>query len=127
MVTTSLLALAVVGCGIIARINRNSRLFVGLLLALAVGFVGGAVVSNAFNPLEKDNITTTINVNYENGNEIPTAWVVETPFVWKATTSSSSSMLSKVFYRDNFVLTTPRVETVHPVRCLSPPIVYDSS
>lgn len=118
-----LLTLAVVGCGVIARMNRSSRLFFGLLLALAIGFVGGAVASDLSSSLEKNNITATINVNYENGNEVPTAWVVETPFVWKATTSSFSSMLSNAFFRDNFILTTPRVQTVHPVRCLSPPSV----
>lgn len=122
-----LLTLAVVGCGAIARINRNSRLFFGLLLALAIGFVGGAVASNLSRPLEKDNITTTINVNHENGNETSTVWVVETPFAWKAATSSYTSILGKVSFRDNFILTTPRVETVHPVRCLSPPDFIDSS
>lgn len=121
----SLLLVAVIGCWAIARINRDSRLFWGLLLATTIGFVGGATASKLAHPLEKDSITA-VSVNaLENGNNTSTVWVVETPFAWKATTGSYSSVLSKVYYYSDIpTLTSPLVKTVHPARCLSPPSYY---
>lgn len=123
MSTLSLLLVAFFGAFCIARLNRSTRVFGILMLALTLGFAGGASAAKIVNSLEKSESTVLISANVENGENNSTAWVVETPFAWKATTGSYSSMLGKSYFCSDILSlsATPRVTAVHPIRCMSPP------
>lgn len=129
MTTLSLLLVGLFSAFCIARVNRSVRVFGISMLSLALGFVGGASASEIYHSLEKKDTLTLISANVGNGESISTVWVVETPSARRTTTSSYPSILSKIYFHSDILspTATPQVKTVHPTRCLSPPIYIVSS
>lgn len=117
-----LLLTAVIACGLIGRIEHSSRKFWSLVLALAIGFVGGAMYSKITNVTEKSS-NIVLKESVENNVSTSTFLFAETPIVGKSVSSRSEGMGQKYPTFDVLHTFTPRVQTVHPVRCLSPPFI----
>ena len=116
MATFSLLLAAVLGCIVIARINRNTRLFWTLLLTLALGFVGGAVAAELSS--DKDNKEATTVVNKELKDVTAN---FSTPFVSVKNLVHTSQYVTTVTILKSSLFTS-ETKSAHYPRCLSPPL-----
>lgn len=112
-----LLLTALVACVLIGRIDRSIRTFWSLMLALALGFVGGATISKF---VVTDNSTAVVKEFVQELEDAPTFLLAETPFVGKTANSRPEGM-GQVYFQSPLLRNfSPRVMIVHP-QCLSPP------
>lgn len=116
----SLLLVGLIGSFVIGRINRSSKAFFTCLLALALGFVTGAMIGKLTKSFGKtEQSTIVMKDDMSKGDSTPMLYAVAytTP-----TVSYSSAVGKEYYYDDNSYNLTPGVKTAHPVMCLSPPL-----
>ena len=121
-----LLLLGVAGCWLIGRINRSTKVALVCMLSLALGFVAGGM-TKLLSSVEK-NETAIIQIdNTTNGMNTPMLCLEPTSLVWKSTNEYTTIAGKEYAFSDELCNITSASETVHPVRCLSPPTpIYDS-